>query len=243
MQYIFTMDTSTVSKLLNFFASWCLIFSSLMVRFTSSFPTTNYPLPLPSGTAFGIQEDDLIAESHIMLKEYVGTLKERHNHVFDQYKQSRFTSNDASCSGSFTVNGLPPHHRLEETYDIEEDDLLMTHHHFVGQYIRMMKAAIDDELQYEKPDNFVVDRDPQTDSFLTVKNWLERVQSTLAQQIHLEGFGNTGIVLFSIQEDFHFAPHSDESFRNIRVLCVLEDLYEYLPRLLADTIIAMRAHS
>lgn len=66
---------------------------------------------------------------------------------------------------------------------MQEDDLLMTHHHFVGQYIRIMKAAIDDETQYEKPDNFVTDRDPQTDSFITVKNWLERVQSTLAQQV------------------------------------------------------------
>ncbi|PIK55489.1 hypothetical protein BSL78_07649 [Apostichopus japonicus] len=221
-------------------ASLCLIFPS-QVQITLSFPTTNLPQPSPSGT-YGIQDEDFILDGHAMLHNFVSTLHGLHRHIFAEYKVSRFSNIDATCSGSFKVEGLPLHHELPETYDLAEADLLRTHQRFVEEYIKVMKAAIDDELLYEKSDNFVLTRD-EDERFSVIKNWFERVYAALTQQIDIEGYQNTGIVLLRMEGSFHFAAHPDESFRNIRVLCVLEDINRYLPRLLADATIMKNVHS
>lgn len=105
-------------------------------------------------------------------------------------KVSRFSNIDATCSGSFKVEGLPLHHELPETYDLAEADLLRTHQRFVEEYIKVMKAAIDDELLYEKSDNFVLTRD-EDERFSVIKNWFERVYAALTQQVRFHDLRGT----------------------------------------------------
>lgn len=241
MQYIISiMETSSITKTLNVIVSLCLIIPS-QVQVTLTFPTTNQPLPSPSGTMFGLQSDDLVLEGHLLLQQFVSTLKSSHSEVFNDYKESRFDNRDATCSGSFEVGGLPPHGQMAITFDYSEEDLLRTHHTFVGKYIEVMKAVIDDELLYEKPDNFVKSREEGELNFKDIKNLFERVQAILAHQIIIEGYENTGIVLFRVEESFQFLFQA-ETFRNIRVLCVLEDINRYLPRLQSDVTIMKNAH-